>query len=634
MKKWLAVFSAILILSSYANENGTIRIGLFVGANAGGPERAVLRYAVSDAYSFAEVLKQLGGFNETQSTILRNPGTGDLRSTFNQVSRSAANYMRTGNRVEFLFYYSGHSDENGLLLRDGRMDYRELKAYIDGVAAIVRIGVLDSCASGAFTRLKGSARSDPFLAGSANSVEGRAFLTSSAEDEASQESDRIGASFFTFALVTGLRGGADYSGDGTVTLAEAYQYAYNETLAHTEGTRDGPQHASFLMQLTGTGDLVLTKFNETTSRLILAADLEGRVFIRDERGRLLGEFQKTSGSPVSFAAPQGDVTVSIRGRTGYSSAQADLKEGVPITLNAVDFVNASVVANRVRGDDPDEATARTGWESYLSWLPFVNLDDPAGAQLPTWIEEVGLNFGVVPGLEWKAGSNKASWVSTHLVISAVAVSTGFQSAAIGSFSSETTGMQGSGIFNINAGSFTGLQAAGIFNSTMKLAGAQTGLVNVSEKVTGVQIGLVNIASEVQGFQFGLVNISPNAVYRFGFSSSLDTFRVEGVLGTWGWRTRALLATNQLGSDSLYLRYFQADLGWEWEDLGGTPFFLEALAGRRFTLEKVGNLDLRTSLQTGVKLGGIRATAEISTMIPWDGSDVFDLEVFGGVQLRF
>ena len=52
----------------------------------------------------------------------------------------------------------------------------------------------------------------PFLRDSSNQVQGFAFLSSSSADEDAQESDRIGASFFTYYFVTGLRGAAGSSG--------------------------------------------------------------------------------------------------------------------------------------------------------------------------------------------------------------------------------------------------------------------------------------------------------------------------------------------------------------------------------------------------------------------------------------
>ncbi len=83
-------------------------------------------------------------------------------------------------------------------------------------------------------------------------------LTSSASDEDSQESDAIGGSYFSHHLASGLLGGADRSGDGRVTLFEAYAYAYDRTVADTAESAAGAQHPTFSYDLAGNGDLVLT----------------------------------------------------------------------------------------------------------------------------------------------------------------------------------------------------------------------------------------------------------------------------------------------------------------------------------------------------------------------------------------
>ena len=107
------------------------------------------------------------------------------------------------------------------------------------------ITILDACASGAITRLKGGRPHPAFLTDASSQVKGYAFLTSSSENEAAQESERLQGSFFTQALLTGLRGAADVSGDGRVTLGEAYQFAFTETLAQTTSTQGGAQHPAY-----------------------------------------------------------------------------------------------------------------------------------------------------------------------------------------------------------------------------------------------------------------------------------------------------------------------------------------------------------------------------------------------------
>ena len=127
----------------------------------------------------------------------------------------------------------------------------------------MRIVILDSCSSGAFTRAKGGIKTQPFLIDGSLSAQGYAFLTSSSANEASQESDNIEGSYFTHSLLAGLRGAADTVGDGRVTLNEAYRYAYTETMARTETSLYGAQHPSYDMQVSGTGDVVLTDLSET-----------------------------------------------------------------------------------------------------------------------------------------------------------------------------------------------------------------------------------------------------------------------------------------------------------------------------------------------------------------------------------
>ena len=102
-----------------------------------------------------------------------------------------------------------------------------------------------------------------------------------------QESERVRGSFFTHYLSTGLRGAADADKNGLVTLQEAYRFAFEETLARTEATLYGAQHAAYDIQLAGVGDLVLTELRRSTAQIILPEDIRGRIYLRDTRGHLL-----------------------------------------------------------------------------------------------------------------------------------------------------------------------------------------------------------------------------------------------------------------------------------------------------------------------------------------------------------
>ena len=149
------------------------RFALLVGANDGGTEREILRYAASDAELLGKALTELGGVAAADQVVLVDPSVAELEQGFATIRDTIKRASSSGARVQFFFYYSGHSDETGLLLGGVHVDYKRLRGLIDKVDADVRIGVLDSCSSGAFTRFKGGKKQAPFLLGSAAEVSGQ-----------------------------------------------------------------------------------------------------------------------------------------------------------------------------------------------------------------------------------------------------------------------------------------------------------------------------------------------------------------------------------------------------------------------------------------------------------------------------
>jgi hypothetical protein len=214
----------------------------------------------------------------------------------------------------------------------------------------VRIAVLDACASGAFTRLKGGRLRPPFLVDESATMRGHAFLTSSAETEAAQESDRIRASYFTHYLISGFRGAADLSGDGKVTLNEAYQFALNETLGRTIDTRGGAQHPSYDINLSGSGDLVMTDVRQTTATLVLGEDLDGRIFVRNAARELIVEVSKPAGRRVELGVEPGAYEIRLERPPASMTAHTRVADGNSVTLEAKQFGPAALEPTRTRGN--------------------------------------------------------------------------------------------------------------------------------------------------------------------------------------------------------------------------------------------------------------------------------------------
>jgi hypothetical protein len=487
------------------------RFALLVGANDGGGERELLRYAGSDAEMFGKALVELGGLDKGDRVILDDPDVAAFERGFAEVSAKIRRARKAGERVQFVFYYSGHSDETGLLLGGVHLDYKRLRKMIDEVPADVRIGILDSCSSGAFTRFKGGKKRAPFLVGAAAEVEGHAYLTSSSADEAAQESDRIGGSFFTHFLVTGLRGAADFDGDRRVTLAEAYRFAFDETLARTETTTGGPQHAAYDIELAGTGDLVMTDLRKTSATLEIAGEVSGRLYVRDRRGKLAAElFKPKDAGSVTLALEPGNYAVTIDDGHNLHRAEVEVRSHKTETLEIDGLEDIPIEGTRLRGSgDADDRHDRPP-------------PPPGGyAQVP-------FNVGVAPGAELNAAFRPAkvrNRFSLAVAATGAAAVDGMQlalgavwttdylrgvQAAIGASvsSGPTQGIQTAFGGALSKGDFRGLQLAAVSLAYRRAKGLQLGYaLSYAKELRGVQLGAVNIAGSVNGVQAGLVNIS-------------------------------------------------------------------------------------------------------------------------------
>jgi len=310
---------------------------LSAGANNGGQDRVLLRYAVTDANAFAAVFLEMGGVEKNNAVITADPTRRELLNGFAILGKLIASGKTADPSVksEAFVYYSGHADESGLKLNGETLSWADFRAAVNSLDADVRVAVLDACGAGAITRAKGGAKRPAILSDASSSMKGYAFLTSSNEIEASQESDRIRGSYFTYALVSGMRGAADMTGDGKVTINEAYQYAFNETLQSTQNTKGGTQHPSRDMNLVGTGDIVMTDLRETSATLSLDGNIEGRLFIRDGRGNLFAELHKTRGRAIELGIPPGVYAVQMETPSkSWLAGSAVIAEGKKTALDA------------------------------------------------------------------------------------------------------------------------------------------------------------------------------------------------------------------------------------------------------------------------------------------------------------
>jgi len=370
----MALHSGPLFPSQAQDQAVIKRFILAVGANSGGKDRVQLRYAVSDAEAILQVFQDLGGVADEDTLFLKEP---DVRTFYTELGKFQSTIKKAQSaysRVEFIFYYSGHSDEEHILLGKEKIAYRDLRETIEDMDVDVRIAILDSCASGAFTRIKGGKKRQPFLLDSAYDMRGYAVLTSSSSSEASQESDLIRASFFTHYLISGMRGAADMSQDGRVTMNEAYQFAFNETLAQTTKTVSGPQHPHNHIAMSGTGDVVMTDIRKIAVVLVLGEDIHGRIFVHDTNDRLVVELTKAAGRRIELGLEEGEYRViNIPNGTVFESKIKLLPEE-DFMLTPEEFAETDLEYTTPRGDREQRVQKQTVLQGKSKYALFGQLD--------------------------------------------------------------------------------------------------------------------------------------------------------------------------------------------------------------------------------------------------------------------
>jgi hypothetical protein len=284
----------------------TRRVAVVVGNNAGSGVRPALRFAESDAAKLAGVLEELGGFAPADVLLLQGgslAGVGDALAT---VRRKLAAARQAGpGKTVLLFYFSGHSDGEALELGSDRFAFSELRRVLGETGADVRVAIIDSCQSGALLAQKSGRPGPSFEIRLHDDVAstGEAFLTSSAAHETALESAEIRGSFFSHHLISGLRGAADVSGDGRVTLSEAYHYAFDHTLTTTTNTIYGPQHPAYDFRLSGQGEVVLTELLPRSSTLIVPDGYQRILVEERRRGQVVVEW--AAGGARRLAVPAG-----------------------------------------------------------------------------------------------------------------------------------------------------------------------------------------------------------------------------------------------------------------------------------------------------------------------------------------
>jgi hypothetical protein len=332
-----------------AGDDPIHRVAVVVGANAGHSAAPPLRFAHRDATRVADTLRELGGFAADDTHLLLDPEPGALLSVLDRALADAE-----GAQTLLLLYYSGHADEAAVYPAGERLPLDALRERIDDPRVTVRVGIVDACGGGQWTGAKGLTPGAPFEVpaplelASAGSV----LIASSSGSQSAHELEALGGSLFTHHLVQGLRGGADDSGEGEITVAEAFAYARAATVKDAVLQLGGAdQDPSFHVDLRGRQDLVLTRVDAGPS-VVEVQQAQGPLELVDLHTSVTILSLEPGVRAIELALPPGRYLLRRRGGDGQYAAELTLALGERRVITEEQLELVAVGDRSAKGGEP------------------------------------------------------------------------------------------------------------------------------------------------------------------------------------------------------------------------------------------------------------------------------------------
>jgi len=407
----LATAMTLPAIAGAASPEAPPRIGIVVGARGGAPGRGGLRYAHRDAETIGDVLTSVGRFPRERVHVLRDPTPADLLAL---LQREAAALAGRPDALLF-FYFSGHADQGALYSAGRPVPLEAVRKALDRQEVAVRVGVIDACQGGGWTRAKGLVPDAPFEVTLPQVLEseGSALISSSTGEESAHESDVLGGSFFTVHLAAGLRGAADESGDGEVTLTEAFEYARQQTIRDTARRAREPQHPSFALNLRGRQDLVLAQVAASPSTLAVAQERGPLELVHLTSGLRMLELPPGPRN-ARIAVPPGRYLLRRVASDGIHAQEIDVPRRGQVLVSEADLtlVPSERLVVKGPGAASSPSTPAAGdWELSLGMITSFladRLDVPQIGPVPYSASSSFIRFdgrvGLTDRLVWRAGT--------------------------------------------------------------------------------------------------------------------------------------------------------------------------------------------------------------------------------------
>ncbi len=357
--------ASLVLLAAQGELAQDVRLAVVVGNNRGLDAEQPLEFAELDARRVYDVLTDLGGVASKRASLVLGGDPDDLMRAVSEMVGQARELAGSA-PITVLLYVSAHADEEALHLGGQRLPLAALLERFGQVPANLHIAVVDACRLPVGTHPKGG-RPGPdvqVILDQSARVRGDVLIAATGPGELAQEWTHLRGSLFTHELLVGLRGAADFDGNGRVTLAEAYAFAYRATLARAAEAGLAPQRPSFDFRVAGFGDWVFTQVGAGGSGLTLAGDVAGRVWITDQRSDVVAEVDKRPGEPMTLALSPGRYRVVRLDGAWAAAADVNLAFGGSRRVEEADLIRVRAERALAKGGPP---LVLRPWRLVAAW---------------------------------------------------------------------------------------------------------------------------------------------------------------------------------------------------------------------------------------------------------------------------
>lgn len=198
----------------------------------------VLKYTDDDAYQVYAFLKspEGGAVEDKQIKLLI-----DENATKEKIKESLDFIVRNADENDVVFiYYAGHGVDGAFVPFDfdgynNLYRHKDILDVLNQSRAKHRVLIADACHSGSMIAQRSPFRSmlAEYYSDFEKTKGGTALIMSSKEDENSLEYSGMRQGVFSYYLIKGLQGEADYNKNGFVTVQEIFDFVYVNVRKHT-----------------------------------------------------------------------------------------------------------------------------------------------------------------------------------------------------------------------------------------------------------------------------------------------------------------------------------------------------------------------------------------------------------------